>query len=164
MIYNKWTPCFYSAHYVWPRKLVSYSVVMVTISSDEEEEEEDPFPSLLNNLAHHDPGNHGNAETAKNYQSRRHRMEDPVRSTYYLSSVKLKNNAIKDNSLIPIYRIRPNYRPCPHNRPPPPPRLFTIFSLIIAHLIIFFLTFYFIFTYYRPLDDLLALVVENKFR
>ena len=31
------------------------------------------------------------------------------------------------------YRIRPNYRPCPHNRPPS--------------------TFYFIFTY-RPLDDL----------
>ena len=44
---------------------------------------------------------------------------------------------------------------------PPPPRLFTLFSLIIAHLI-FFLTFYFIFTYYCPLDDLLALVVENK--
>ena len=44
-----------------------------------------------------------------------------------------------------------------------PPRHFTIFSLIIAHLMIFFLTFYFIFTYYRPLDDLLALVVENKF-
>ena len=33
------------------------------------------------------------------------------------------------------YRIQPNYRPCPHNRPPP-------------------LTFYFIFTYYRPIDDL----------
>ena len=32
------------------------------------------------------------------------------------------------------YRIRPNYRPCPHNRPP--------------------LTFYFIFTYYCPLDYL----------
>ena len=32
------------------------------------------------------------------------------------------------------YRIRPNYRPCPHNRPSP--------------------TFYFIFTYYRPLDNL----------
>ena len=45
----------------------------------------------------------------------------------------------------------------------PPPWLFTIFSLIIAHLMIFFLTFYFIFTYYRPLDNLLALVVENKF-
>ena len=58
------------------------------------------------------------------------------------------------------YCIRPNYRPCPHNRPPP--WLFTLFSLIIAHLTIFFLTFYFIFTY-RPLDDLLALVVENKF-
>ena len=26
-----------------------------------------------------------------------------------------------------------------------------------------FLTFYFIFSYYRPLDDLLALVVKNKF-
>ena len=38
-----------------------------------------------------------------------------------------------------IYRIRPNYRPCPHNHPPPPPRLF-----------------YFIFTYYRPLDDLFS--------
>ena len=45
----------------------------------------------------------------------------------------------------------------------PPPRLFTLFSLIIAHLTIFFLTFYFIFTYYRPHDDLLALIVENKF-
>ena len=44
-----------------------------------------------------------------------------------------------------------------------PTWLFTLFSLIIAHLTIFFLTFYFIFTYYRPLDDLLALVVENKF-
>ena len=43
------------------------------------------------------------------------------------------------------------------------PWLLTLFSLIIAHLTIFFLTFYFIFTYYRPLDDLLALVVENKF-
>ena len=41
--------------------------------------------------------------------------------------------------------------------------LFTLFSLIIAHLTILFLTFYFIFTYYRPLDDLLALIVENKF-
>ena len=51
------------------------------------------------------------------------------------------------------YRIRPNYRPCPHNRPPPPDFLlyfhlsspiwrsfswlFTLFSLIIAHLTIF---------------------------
>ena len=61
---------------------------------------------------------------------------------------------------IMYYHIRPIYRPCPHNRPPP---LFTLFSLIIAHLTIFFLTFYFIFTYYRPLDDLLVLVVENKF-
>ena len=33
------------------------------------------------------------------------------------------------------YRIRPNYHPCPHNPPPLPP---TIFSLIIAHLRIFF--------------------------
>ena len=40
---------------------------------------------------------------------------------------------------------------------------FTLFSLIITDLTIFVLTFYFIFTYYRPLDDLLALVVENKF-
>ena len=45
----------------------------------------------------------------------------------------------------------------------PPPPDFTLFSLIIGHLTIFFLTFYFIFTYYRPLDNLLALVVENKF-
>ena len=59
-----------------------------------------------------------------------------------------------------MYRIRPNYRPCPHNRPP---WLFTLFSLIIAHLTIFFLTFYLIFTYYRLLNDLLALVEENKF-
>ena len=59
------------------------------------------------------------------------------------------------------YRIQSNYRPCPHNRSPS--WLFTLFSLIIAHLTIFFLTIYFIFTYYRPLDDLLALVVENKF-
>ena len=44
----------------------------------------------------------------------------------------------------------------------PPPWLFTIFSLI-THLTIFFLTFYFIFTYYRPLDVLSALLVENKF-
>ena len=41
-----------------------------------------------------------------------------------------------------INRIRPNYRPCPYNRPPD------------------FLLF---FTYYLPLDDLLAQVVENKF-
>ena len=32
------------------------------------------------------------------------------------------------------YRIRPNYSPCPHDPPPP--------------------TFYYIFTYHRPLDDL----------
>ena len=44
-----------------------------------------------------------------------------------------------------------------------PPGLFTLFSLIISHLTIFFLSFYFHFTYYRPLDDLLTLVVENKF-
>ena len=55
------------------------------------------------------------------------------------------------------YRIQSNYRPCPHNRPS---LLFTLFSLIIAH---FFLILYFIFIYYRPLDDLLALVVEKKF-
>ena len=61
---------------------------------------------------------------------------------------------------VPLYRIRPNYHPCPHNRPPD---FFTLFSLIITDLTIFVLTFYFIFTYYRPLDDLLALVVENKF-
>ena len=40
---------------------------------------------------------------------------------------------------------------------------FTLFSLIITDLTTFALTFYFIFTYYRPLYDLLALVVENKF-
>ena len=40
--------------------------------------------------------------------------------------------------------------------------IFTLFSLLIAHLTIFFLTIYLIFFYYRPLDDLLALVVENK--
>ena len=61
---------------------------------------------------------------------------------------------------INIYRIRPNYRPCPHY---PPPDFFTLFSLIIADLTIFFLTVYLIFTYYRPLDDLLALVKDNKF-
>ena len=33
-----------------------------------------------------------------------------------------------------LYRIRPNYCPCPHNPPP--------------------LTFYYIFTYHRQLDDL----------
>ena len=43
-----------------------------------------------------------------------------------------------------------------------PLTFFTLFSLIITDLTIFVLTFYFIFTY-RPLDDLLALVVENKF-
>ena len=47
--------------------------------------------------------------------------------------VKQKENVIANN-LNYSYRIRPNYRPCPHNRPP--------------------MTFYFIFTYYRPLDDL----------
>ena len=45
----------------------------------------------------------------------------------------------------------------------PPPLIFSLFSLI-AHLTIFFPTFYFIFTYYRPLDDLFGtIVVENKF-
>ena len=44
-----------------------------------------------------------------------------------------------------------------------PPWLFTLFLLIIGHLTIFFLTFYFNFTYYHPLDDLLTLVVESKF-
>ena len=34
--------------------------------------------------------------------------------------------------------------------------------LLIRHLTIFVLTFYIIFTY-RPLDNLLTLVVENKF-
>ena len=63
-----------------------------------------------------------------------------------------------------MYRIQPNYRPCPHNPPPPPRLFFTLFPLIITDLTIFVLTFYFIFTYYRPLDDLLALVVENNFK
>ena len=55
-----------------------------------------------------------------------------------------------------IYRIRP--------LPSLPPPDFSLISLImiIGHLTIFFLTIYFIFTYYRPLDDVLALVVENK--
>ena len=66
----------------------------------------------------------------------------------------------KTNKINHVYRIRPNYRPCPHNHHP---WLFTLFSLITAHLTIFFLTFYFIFTSYCPLDDLLARVVENKF-
>ena len=43
------------------------------------------------------------------------------------------------------------------------PSLDTLFSLNIAHLTISFLTFYLIFTCYRPLDDLLALVLENNF-
>ena len=43
-----------------------------------------------------------------------------------IRSVEPDNNA--------NYRIRPNYRTCPHYRPS--------------------LTFYFIFTYHRPLDDL----------
>ena len=60
--------------------------------------------------------------------------------------------------MIYMYCIRPNNRPCPHNRPPP---LFTLFSLIITHLTNCFQTFYSIFTYYSPLDDLLAL--ENNF-
>ena len=44
---------------------------------------------------------------------------------------KLRHTTFNVSSF--TYRIRPNYRPCPHNRP---------------------LTFYFIFTYYRTLDDL----------
>ena len=36
--------------------------------------------------------------------------------------------------MIQVYRIQPNYRPCPHNCPPD--------------------FFYFIFTYYHRLDDL----------
>ena len=72
------------------------------------------------------------------------------------------NNHIYEIHLVisVVYRIRPYYRPCPHNRPL---TFCTLFSLIITDLTIFVLTFYFIFTYYRPLDDLLALVVENKF-
>ena len=42
--------------------------------------------------------------------------------------------------------------------------MYTILDLITAPALITApLTFYFIFTYYRPLDDLLALVVENIF-
>ena len=44
------------------------------------------------------------------------------------------NLKIASDSFHKNYRIRPNYRPCPHNHPLP--------------------TFYFIFTYYRQLDDL----------
>ena len=44
------------------------------------------------------------------------------------------------------------------------PCLFTLVSLIIPNLTIFFLTIYLISTYYRPLDDLLALVKDNKFK
>ena len=51
--------------------------------------------------------------------------------------------------------IAPTLMTTPHD-------LYSLFSHIITHFMIFFLTFYFIFTY-RPLDDLLALVVENKF-
>ena len=58
------------------------------------------------------------------------------------------------------YLIRPNYRPCPHNRPH---LTFYFIFTYYRHLTIFFLNFYFILTYYRPLDNLLALVVENKF-
>ena len=40
----------------------------------------------------------------------------------------------------------------------------TVFDLITAPALITApLTFYYIFTYHRPLDDLLELVVENKF-
>ena len=43
--------------------------------------------------------------------------------------------------------------------------IYTVFDLITAPALITAppLTFYYIFTYHRPLDDLLALVVENKF-
>ena len=77
--------------------------------------------------------------------------------------LQIFGNTIQTYMLNETYRIRPNYRPWPHNRPPPPRLFCTLFSLIITDLTIFVLTFYFIFTYYRPLDDLLALVVENKF-
>ena len=58
------------------------------------------------------------------------------------------------------YRIRPGYRPCPHK---PPPLTFNFVYTHYRPLDNLFRAFYFIFTYYRPLDDLLALVVENKF-
>ena len=79
------------------------------------------------------------------------------RKAGHRSETKTENN----NESFFEYCIQPYYRPYPHNRLPPPD-FFTLFSLI-AHLTIFFLTIYFIFTNYRPLDDLLALVVENKF-
>ena len=43
------------------------------------------------------------------------------------------------------------------------PDFLLYFPLLSPTLTTFFLAIYFIFTYYRPLDDLLALVVENKF-
>ena len=46
---------------------------------------------------------------------------------------------------------------------PAPPRLTFYFIFIYRPLDDLFPDFYFIFTYYPPLDDLLALVVENKF-
>ena len=58
------------------------------------------------------------------------------------------------------YHIRPNNRPCPHYRPPP---LTFYFIFTYYRLMIFFLTVNLIFTYHCPLDDLLALVKDNKF-
>ena len=58
------------------------------------------------------------------------------------------------------YRIRPNYSPCPHNRP-----LLTFYSIFTYYRLLddLFPDFLLYFTYYRPLDEFWALVVENKF-
>ena len=45
----------------------------------------------------------------------------------------------------------------------PPPMTFYFIFTYHRPLDDLFLDFYFIFTYYRPLDNLLALVVENKY-
>ena len=59
------------------------------------------------------------------------------------------------------YRIRPNYHPCPHNRLHP--LTFYFIFTYYRPLDDLFPDFYLIFMYYRPLDNLLTLVVENKF-
>ena len=76
----------------------------------------------------------------------------------YLFQLLRNKTAKKQNNQ--YYRIRPNYRPCPHIPPPPD------FLFIFTHYHPFddlFPDFFLFFTYYRPLDNLLALVVENKF-
>ena len=57
------------------------------------------------------------------------------------------------------YRIRPNYRPCPHNSPPD----FLLYITTLSPLNDLFPDFLLYFPYYRPLDDLLALLIGNKF-